>query len=330
MNKAPKHAGVDLPAELLADQKALDDAVAKAKRTRAAVDETAAQIPALDAQVQELTAKLAEKDADRAIAEDVDVKGLDAEVNRLGADLDSTQRGLNRARNALKVHEERAPALDEEVRAAVVVLENDLLTFSGDLTERLRAEILERCKPLQGAFAALRALGPLGGVGVRDVIDAAYIPDPRGFVRMQGGTGVGSINCGTNLLAGEPEPEHAELAKAITQALAPVRASLVAGKALGSYVPLDKRPKPYVRKGWSSQGVTGERRAAAEQSTAHASSAQSQLPQAAQGGPAAQPQASGFQRKHHADGTPIDGDMGRQMVDNMMRGRGEGGSEFAV
>lgn len=323
MTQKPQHqpAEVQLPAALLANQHALDDAVSKAKRTRAAVDETAAQIPALEAQVQELGAKLAEKDADRAIAEDADIKALDAEIKKLGADLDSTQRELNRARNALKVHEERAPEHDEVVRAAVNVLENDLLTFSSDVIERLRTEILEKVKPLQGVFAAFRALGPLGGIAIRDVIDAAYIPDPKGFVRMQGGTGVGSLNCGTNLIAQEPEPDHAELAKAISQALAPVRASLVAGKALGSYVPLARRPKPYVRQGMVSGEATRAAAAARENSEAAKPAA---LPAAQQA------QASGFRRKHHADGSAIDGDMGRQMVDNMMQSRGEGGSEFAV
>jgi hypothetical protein len=252
-------AAFKLPDELLAHQKALDDLVAKAKKTRAAVDETATQLPLLDEELQELTAKLAVKDADRWTAEDSEVKALDAEVKKFADALDAKQRALNRARNALIIHEARAPEHDEEVQAAVIVLENDLIAFGGDMTENLRAELLEKVKPLQGVFEAFRAIGALGGPGVRDVIEAAYVPDPKGFMRMQA-SGMGWMNYGTNLLAEAPEAEHAQQAGAIVEALRPVRASLAAAKGLGAYVPLDKRPKPYVRRGYSHEGVKGDSR----------------------------------------------------------------------
>jgi hypothetical protein len=242
-------AGYELPAELLDHQKALDELVAKAKKTRAAVDVAAAQIPALDAEVQELTAKLAVKDADRYTAEASEVKSLDAEVKKLVDALDSKQRALNRAKNALIVQEARAPEHDEEVRSAVVVLENDLIDFGDTAIDLLRAELLEKVKPLQGVFAAMRVISlNTAGMAAREFVDAAFLPDPKEFNRASVG---GRMHFGTNLLAESPEPEYAQHAQAMSVALAPIRASLAAGKALGSYVPLDRRPKPYVRKGYS-------------------------------------------------------------------------------
>jgi hypothetical protein len=97
-------------------------------------------------------------------------------------------------------------------------------------------------------FAALRSLDQRIGSLARDVCDAAFVPDPKGFNRVQSHGG-GFMNFGTNLLAEQPEPEHGALAADLRETLAPVRASIAAGKALGTYVPLAKRPKPYVIKG---------------------------------------------------------------------------------
>lgn len=328
MTSSTQITSMALPPELLEDQQTLDEAVAKAKRTRAAVDETAANIPALEADVQELTTKLAEKDADRAIADDGDVKALDTEIKKLGVELDSAQRALNRAKNALKIHEARAPEQDEAVQAAVVVLEQDLIALGGNMLEQLRAEILEKVKPLQGVFAAFRALRALGNEGVRDVIDAAWVPDPKGFMRLS--AGAGSMNYGTNLLAEAPEPEHAQLAESISKAVAPVRASLAAAKALGSYVPLDKRPKAYVRRGYTTEGVKGDQRPFGGKPDPESGAPAAARPQPS--GPRPLPPSTGRVRHGYAGqlppGTPVDGDMGAQLVSNLMRTNG--GSEFAV
>lgn len=279
--------GLELPPELLAHQKALDELVDKAKRTRAAVDTTAAQIPVLDEGVQELTAKLAVKDADRCTAEDGEVKALDAEIRKLAEALDAQQRALNRAKNALIIHEARAPEHDEAVQAAVMVLENDLIKYSDKTLDQLRAELLEKVKPLQGVFAALRCLDQRMGSLARDVCDAAFVPDPRAFNRVHA-HGAGPINYGTNLLAEAPESEHAQLADAIRAALGPVRASIAAAKGLGTYTPIAARPKPYVRKG-QEVGLGWKKPA---------------QPQA--NGPAPLPPSSGFKRTMKSDGTPID------------------------
>ncbi|NML43508.1 hypothetical protein HHL11_07095 [Ramlibacter sp. G-1-2-2] len=292
-------AGYELPAELLAHQKTLDELITKAKKTRAAIDETAAQIPLLDVEAQELTAKLAVTDADRCTAEDSEVKALDAAIKKLAEALDSKQRALARAKNVLIVHEARAPEHDEAVQAAVIVLQNDLIAFGNGVMEQARAELLEKVKPLQGLFAALRTIGATGEArAVREFVEAAYVPDPKGFSNSVGY----ERRFGTNLLAEQPDPEHAQLAAHLSAALAPIRASLAAGKALGTFVPLDRRPRPYIRRGDSPGELT--RAGNAARIAAQGQVAPSEITSSA-------PQASGFTRKHRADGTSIDAEESR-------------------
>lgn len=328
MTSSPQFNAVELPPQLVADHKALDHAIAKAKRTRAAVEEAAAQIPVLEAEVQELTAKLAEKDADRAIADDAEVKALDAEIKKIASDVDSKQRSLNRARNAVQVLEARAPEHDAELRDAAVAAENDIRVLAGNLMEQLRAQLLEQVKPLQGVLAALRAVAPIAPQ-VREYTAAVCLPDLKGFAGTQQHFG---MVFGVNLLAEEPDVEHGRLAAAITEALCPIRASLAAAKSLGAFVPLAKRPKPYVRKSWTNDGVTGEKRAAAEAAQSEAAHARrSQIT-----GPNDR-QPPGFKARARTGrvgdlplGTPVDGEIGHQLVNNMMRNGSGSGSEFAV
>jgi hypothetical protein len=98
----------------------------------------------------------------------------------------------------------------------------------------------------------------IGGLELRDFLAAALVPDPDGFMRFPAGGGW--VNQGANLLDMPPDDIGAAAARAITEGLKPVRESLAAARAHSNYVPLAKRPKPYVRKGYTTEGVKGDAR----------------------------------------------------------------------
>jgi hypothetical protein len=341
-------AGLQLPADLIEHHKALDESVAKAKRMRAAVDETAAAIPTLEAEAKRLDEQIGEKDADLSVAmvdDERKVKILDVELKKLAGELASKQQALHRSRNIIKVLESRAPEQDEVVQQAVIVLENDLLRFGDSMMDQIRAELLEQVKPLQGVFAAIRALAPVGDSNVRELIQAAHVPDPSDCRRIQG-PGVGAMTFGTNLLALEPEPEYRARAEAISATLAPIRTSIVAAKALGNYLPLDRRPKPYVRRGYTMDGEATRAARAKEAAEAERAAAEAQRPgfkrSINSGGSlvddakAAEQRKPGFRarvREGYADqpppGTAIDGEMGHQRVNALLHSTKDG-SAFAV
>jgi hypothetical protein len=201
------------------------------------------------------------------------------------------------------------------------VLHISIESFGGELADRLRAQLIETMKPVQGLFAAFRAIAHLGNRQMSDVIAAAYVPDPSGFMRVPGNAhGQDWVNYGVNLLDQQPEDQHLQLSRTIAEALAPVRASLGAGRAWTQYVPLARRPKRYVRKGYTTEGLRGDERpfggdtAAADQRTT-VDTATTSRPL---------PASTGRVRTGYAGqlppGTVIDGNIAPALVDNLMRG----------
>jgi hypothetical protein len=243
-------------AELLAARDAVEAARQRSARVREQVDATAMQITALEGEVHKLQTDLANREAERALADDGAAKKLDAEIKRLAGDLDSKSRELNRARNLLQALETKAPEIDEEVRAAGTVLQSEQGIWASNAAQALRNELQEAVRPLVRVMARARAVG---GPELRDFLSAALVPDPEGFMRFPV-SGGGWVNQGTNLLDAPPDEIGAAAARAISENLKPVRESLAAVRSHGDYVPLAKRPKPYVRKGRTTEGVKGDAR----------------------------------------------------------------------
>ena len=102
-------------------------------------------------------------------------------------------------------------------------------------------------KPLLRIMEKARAVGP----ALNDFCRGAYVPDPVGFILANSNIGTTTGNIGFNLLS-----EASGLPNPIAEVMAPVNAALNALRAHRPYVPLAKRPQPYVIKG-SSEGPGG-------------------------------------------------------------------------
>lgn len=321
-NRKDAPTGYGLPPVVLEDVKALESALAKANRLRQEVNDAASRVPDLKAQVQELEAKQRLREGDLALAEDNELSAIKTDLKKIGGELDAKSRELNRTESLIETLESRAPDIDGAVHTAVSVVEQSLITYADAILQGLREEIRQKVKPLQGIMQALRVLSTTGASNVRDILAACFVPEPDGFLRIMGPEGWRDI--GTNLLDVAPEGDHAAMANALSDALAPVRDSIRTAKAMPAYLPLAKRPRAYQKKGYTHEGVKGDARPFGAPSEA---SRQSSMQ-----GPASLPKSTGRVREGYAGelppGTALDGNVAPALVDNLMRTHG--GSEFAV
>lgn len=154
---------------------------------------------------------------------------------------------IRRLRTKLSAIESRAPDLDEKIELATGVVRIEANMASEALQSQLAEEIREKTKDLQLLYAKVRALHRLVPMPrTDDFLLDAYIPDLEACMRIN--TGTSSYNTAPNLLVGtSPETQRAEAE--IVALLKPISAAIAAGRQHRPYIPLAKRPQPYVRKG---------------------------------------------------------------------------------
>lgn len=280
--------------ELVAAKDELDSAKQKATKLRQRVDEAAADAVALKLEVDSLTLELSGKQADRALADDDQVKALDGEIKKLIEKVDAKSRELNRMNALVEALEAKAPQVDEDVAVAKNLLNWERGVWVGSILDTLRDELAEAVRPLIGVLAKAKAMSQCSE-GLRDTLLAAWVPDPQNFMRMT--NGAYSCNQGRNLLDGRPDEHQRAEAEAITIALLPINQLISAPHS--EYVPLAKRPKPYVRKGYTMHG-----RAADEAPFGQASKTEPE------------PVAPKEKRLSMED---LDIEMGHKLVQNLMR-----------
>ncbi|WP_342616977.1 hypothetical protein [Rhodoferax sp. GW822-FHT02A01] len=283
--------------ELIAAKDAVIVARKQAEKLRQRVDESAADIVTQNAELDRLTRELSEKQADRALADDDQVKALDAEIKKLIDKVDAKSRELNRTRNLIEALEVKAPEVDAAVVDAQQILGIERHIWSEVIIDAIRDELEAAVRPLIGVMAKAKAFGRFNGF-LSDFLNAAWVPaDPKSFLRAA--NGAYAYNIGRNLLDGSPDDAQRAHADAIVAAVAPIYQQLNMKHA--EYVPLDKRPKPYVKKGYTMRGQAAD---------------ETPFGQASKTDTAPEPAATPAKKLSMED---LDIEMGHKLVKNLMR-----------
>lgn len=244
MKQSPAASPYAVTPELQSASTAVADAIALCKRLSDQLGATESQIKGLEADVEQLTAERATAEAALALADGDDVKALDKAALRLDSDLGAKERELRRLRARVAALEEEGPKLHEAVRLRAQELDVELGLWCTDAADALTPEVEAAAKQLAAAIEKAHAIG---GPTMRDFTDAAYVPRPSGFMRQR--VNGGWYNAGANLL--QPPPQGlGEEAAAIHSQILPIRQAVLNGKVYPEYVPLSRRPRPYVRKGY--------------------------------------------------------------------------------
>lgn len=286
-----------LTPELIAAKEAVVAAKQKAAKLRQRVNETSNEAENLKMEVGRMTLYMASMYADRALADDNQAAIIDAGLKKLTTNLDAKTREWNRVVATTQALEAKAPEIDEDVSIAQNLLSLERGLWLGPVLETLQTELTEAVRPVVGILAKIKALR-LCSPTLQDVASAAWVPDPLNF--MLSTNGVYSYNNGRNLLDDAPNEQQRAEAEAILVAVLSVN-QLISGHH-EKYVPLEMRPKPYVRKGYTMQG-------AAEDA---APFKHDDAPTWATGNDSVRPAA-----KHSLD--DLDGEMGHKLVNNLMR-----------
>lgn len=232
-----------LSRELIAANEVVLAAKQKTAKLRQRVDEAAANIKALKPEIGGMTNQLAEMEAVRALADDDQVKGMDADIKKFAEALDSKIRDLNRATNMIQTLEAKAPELDAAVDEAKNLLRMERSIWAEPILLSLRDELEEACRPLRGVLAKAKALQQCSD-SLRDLLIAAWVPDPLNFMISHNGSY--SYNNGRNILDAGPELEETAEADEIAIALLPINRQI--SEHHPEYVSLARR-QPYVRAG---------------------------------------------------------------------------------
>jgi hypothetical protein len=250
--KQPEPAPFALPRELLDAIDAANAELARRRRLDHATSEAPHKIAELELKVERLRDELAQHEAEAALSE----RGGDDEIrSRRAADqtlksLSFAEREIDDFQRSLAALEAAAPAIDEAVTQAGVVLNREIQTFGDNYRASIAAELRVLRAPILSLLVQARAVG----LGLFDVgfTDAAFLGDPETFVSLGRGNRLDYL--GANLIdcrnaSGAPNDP-------LVQAFEPVRAARSALGRHRPYVPLAKRQQPYALRG-SNEGPGG-------------------------------------------------------------------------
>lgn len=240
-----------LSPEVTAAIRDVHDALARRKLLDDAANTSPARIEEIEQEANRLRGEIASREADIVLCAEAEVPAKEKAIRKLADELTAKETELNRAKARLDALEARAPEIDAAIDEAAHMLNLEVGMLAESFKARISEELREAVKPLLPIMEKARAVGR----PFNDYFQAAYLPDPEGFILSTQYTGANFGHVGVNLLngvSGEPNP--------ITEAMGPLNEALNALRAHRAYVPLAKRPKPYVRKGaWDGPGGRTER-----------------------------------------------------------------------
>ncbi|HDR8987717.1 TPA: hypothetical protein QDA93_000276 [Burkholderia vietnamiensis] len=229
--------------ELLDRRKKLDDAVNAAP----------AEINSLETELSSLRQQMATLEADAVLIDEAKLPAKQKQIEALADVITEKDFGVRRAKARLEALEARAPDLDEKIEIAIgfVRVEAGIATQSlrSDIAEELRSKVHD----LQLIYAKIRALhGLVPNDRTGDFLQSAMVPDPDHCMRIT--TRGGTYEASTNLL--DVRNDATAVAETlISEAMRPITEVLMLARKHRPYVPLAKRPAPYVRKGaWDGPG----------------------------------------------------------------------------
>jgi hypothetical protein len=252
MNETMQSAAAEYAAAQAAHESCEREIARRAKMLEQ-VDADAAALPGKEALLQSKASEAADVDAERSIASEDAVRTIDAKLKRVRGEEDAASRDLNQTRARLEALESKIETSDEAVRSAANTLSAEIGALEARLTSEISCELAAALRPVIAVLAKARAIG---GPQMTLLASSAVVPDPAAGIDI-----VGRSTFCSNLLDAVPDELQAGAADAIRQTMLPLRATLAKARGLPSYVPLSKRPKPYVRRGYTI-GRTSETRAA--------------------------------------------------------------------
>jgi hypothetical protein len=225
----------------------LNRALDRRKKLDDAVGSAPAQIASAEAELQSLRSELAAKEADIVWVDDAKVPAMEKEIAKLVAAIEAKDREIQRTKGRVKALEDRADEIDAEVEQAKTMLNLEASMAGQEVQANVAAELRLKVKELQSIFAKVRSLNRLTPIGTTaDFLASAYVPDLERCLRIPGPNGF--TNTSPNLI--DVVTEETSRAEAeIAEQLKPIAEALVAGRRHRAYIPLARRPAPYVRKG---------------------------------------------------------------------------------
>ncbi|MGU7843011.1 hypothetical protein ACV22V_26490 [Burkholderia sp. AW33-5] len=229
--------------ELLDQRKKLDDAVNAAP----------AEINSLEIELSSLRQQMASLDADIVLVDEAQLPAKRKQIKALDEVIAEKDLAVQRAKRRLEVLEARAPDLDEKIEIAIGFVRVEASIASQSLRSDIAEELRGKLHDLQLIYAKVRALNGLVRDGhATDFLQSALIPDLDHSMRitMQNGTHETSAN-----LLEIRNDDTAAAEALISEAMRPITDVLALARKHRPYVPLAKRPAPYVRKGaWDGPG----------------------------------------------------------------------------
>jgi hypothetical protein len=242
-------------AEALGDAEALQelaDLIEQRKKLDEAVNEAPQQIAEAEGELAALRSELASKEADVVFIDDSKLPGLQKEITKLVESIDAKDLAVRRVKARLDALEARAPELDAKIDLAIGFVRVDANMAAQSIQVELAEELRGKVAELQAIYAKVRALDRLVRMPrTSDFLVSAYLPDLESCMRVN--TGAGHFDAAPNLLAVTTDDTQAAEA-AIAEAMRPITDALTLGRKHSPYVPLHKRPVPYVQKGILLEG----------------------------------------------------------------------------
>lgn len=246
----PAPLSLSIDAETISELRTLLD---QRNKLDEAVNAAPAQIAAREAELSALRQRLAALEADVVIVDDAALPALQKQITKLSNEVDAVDLDVRRLKGRLNALEARAPDLDEKIEIAIGYVRVEANMAAQNLQVALAEELRNKVADVRNIYAKVRALqGFVPNARTSDFLVSAYVPDLESCVRVN--TGTGHYDASPNLLAfADADTDAAE--SEVVEALRPVTEALLLARKHKSYVPLAKRPVPYVRKGaWDGPG----------------------------------------------------------------------------
>ncbi len=246
---APSHADGGINAAI-AD---FDAMLERRKKLDEAVDDAPAQIADAERELATMRSTLAAKETDILLIDDAKLPALEKEIAQLANAVDAKDLALRRFKARIDAFEAKAPEIDAQIDEAVCRMRTEASLAAQDLQALLAIEIREHVGALRRIYAKVRKLQQLVPTHrTSDFLASAYVPDLDLCMRVVTGSGNEFQDLAPNLLAAQDdETEQAE--EDIAARMSHFSAALKAARMYRPYVPLAKRPQPYVFKG-SNEG----------------------------------------------------------------------------
>lgn len=229
----------------------LRDLIEQRKKLDDAANDAPQEIASAEAELANLHREIAAREADVVFIDDSKLPALQKEIAKLSGAIDTKDLAVRRLKARLEALEARAPDLDNKIDLAIGYVRVEANMAAQNLQIALAEALRSKVDEVQMIYAQVRALQRLVPMNrTSDFLISAYVPDLESCMRVN--TGTGHYDAAPNLLAiTNTDTESAE--SEIAETMKPITDALIAARSHRPYVPLAKRPQPYVFRG-SNQG----------------------------------------------------------------------------